>query len=179
MTNFNESDTVETGFSIKEVEFSDIDSMSRFAGKDDENITAIEERYPSACREGKPGRRPGPGQRGGGHGPFPPGAAPQDRRKGAPPPSGRCALRHGHDSGEGGGGSRPPLLRGHLHHRPGKAHQGKDRGAEKIPRGCAEQPQRLPHRTGGHGQDVPGGLPCRGPAQGGGHQPHRPRPPGS
>ena len=42
MTNFNESDTVETGFSIKEVEFSDIDSMSRFAGKDDENITAIE-----------------------------------------------------------------------------------------------------------------------------------------
>lgn len=46
MTNFNENDTVETGFSIKEVEFPDIDSMSRFAGKDDENITAIEERYP-------------------------------------------------------------------------------------------------------------------------------------
>ena len=46
MTNYNVNDTVETGFSIKEIEFPDIDSMSRFAGKDDENITAIEERYP-------------------------------------------------------------------------------------------------------------------------------------
>ena len=32
---------VEAGVSIKEIEFPDIDSMSRFAGKDDENNSAI------------------------------------------------------------------------------------------------------------------------------------------
>lgn len=42
----NEFDTVETGVFLKEIEFPDIDSMSRFAGKDDENIVAVEERYP-------------------------------------------------------------------------------------------------------------------------------------
>ena len=34
------------GVFIREVEFSDIDSMARLAGRDDENINAIEERYP-------------------------------------------------------------------------------------------------------------------------------------
>ena len=38
--------TVGTGPVIREIDFPDIDSMSRFAGKDDENLAAIEERYP-------------------------------------------------------------------------------------------------------------------------------------
>ncbi len=36
----------EEGVFIREVEFSDIDSMARLSGRDDENIRAIEERYP-------------------------------------------------------------------------------------------------------------------------------------
>jgi phosphate starvation-inducible PhoH-like protein len=42
----DENFMAEEGVFIREVEFSDIDSMARLAGRDDENIKAIEERYP-------------------------------------------------------------------------------------------------------------------------------------
>ena len=39
-------DPRETGVFVKEIEFADSDTMARLAGKDDENIDAVEQRYP-------------------------------------------------------------------------------------------------------------------------------------
>ena len=39
-------DPRETGVFLKELEFADSDTLARLAGKDDENIDAVELRYP-------------------------------------------------------------------------------------------------------------------------------------
>ena len=42
----DENEIIETGTFLRELEFSDMDTMSRFAGTSDENLSEIEQRYP-------------------------------------------------------------------------------------------------------------------------------------